>query len=137
MGLQGGHWQFRPRSRSNQHPSEARRLFTLSLEDPVSWKPDDARRLTPVSDFKNRNLSLVRRKGEEGDRGDYVCTLEFDKGLTLTRTVHVDVLESKSRRAPLSQTPQITWRILTEARKDEWRGAGFYRSFYFTHLRGG
>lgn len=136
MGLQGGHWQFRPRSRSNQHPSEAQRLFTLSLEDPVSWKPDDPRGLIPVSDFKNRNLSLGRRKGDEGDRGDYVCTLEF-KGLTLTRTVRVDVLESKSRRAPLSQTPQITWRILTEACKNERRGAGFHRSFCFTHLRAG
>lgn len=137
MGLREGHWQFQPRSRSNQRPSEARRLFTLSLEDPVSWKPGDPRGLTPVSDLKNRNLSLVKRKGDEGDRGDYVFTLEFDKGPTLSRKVRVDVLESKSRRAPLSQTPQITRRILTEACKDERRGAGFYRSFDFTHLRAG
>lgn len=80
---------------------------------------------------------MGRRKGDEGDRGDYVCTLEFNNSLTLTRRVRMDVLESKSRRAPLLQTPQITWRILTEAYKDERRGAGFYRGFYFTHLRAG
>lgn len=98
LGLREGHWQFFPRSTSNLLSSEAQRLFTLSLEEPVSWKPGQTRGLTPVSDLKNRNLSLVRERGDDGDRGDYVCTLKFDSGLTLNGTVRVNVLESKSRR---------------------------------------
>lgn len=126
MGLREGHWHFFPRSTSNLLSSEAQRLFTLSLKEPVSWKPEGTRGLTPVSDFKNRNLSLGRKKGDNGDRGDYVCTLKFDNGLTLNRTVRVNVLESKSSRAA-----QITRYILTQACKDEWREADFYLSYYF------
>lgn len=97
MGLREGHWHFFPRSTSGPLSSEAQRLFSLSLEDPVTWQPGQTRGLTPVSDFKNRNLSLGRRKGDSGDGGDYVCTLKFDNGPTLNRTVHVNVLESKWR----------------------------------------
>lgn len=103
LGLRGGHWQFFPRSTSHLRSSEGQRLFTLSLEEPVSWKPDQSRGLTPASDFKNRNLSLSRKKVEDGDGGNYVCTLTFDSNLTLNRTVEVQVLESKSR---LSRFPQ-------------------------------
>lgn len=98
MGLLEGHWQFFPSSTSSLS-SEPQRLFSLSLEDPVSWKPHETRGLTPVSDLKNRNLSLGRRRGDGGDRGDYVCTLKFNNSLTLKRTVRVNVLEGKWRRA--------------------------------------
>lgn len=96
MGLQEGHWHFFPRSASDLLSSEAQRLFSLSL-DPVAWQSDQTRGLSSSPDLKNRNLSLGRRKGDDGDRGDYVCSLKFDNGLTLSRTVRVDVLESKWR----------------------------------------
>nr|ABU95653.1 CD4-4a protein [Tetraodon nigroviridis] len=92
LGLQEGHWHFFPRSASDLLSSEAQRLFSLSL-DPVAWQSDQTRGLSSSPDLKNRNLSLGRRKGDDGDRGDYVCSLKFDNGLTLSRTVRVDVLE--------------------------------------------
>lgn len=61
----------------------------------MTWKPDQARGLTPVLDPKKKDLSLTRRLGREEDRGDYVCTLKFKNGVTLNRTVHVEVLQSK------------------------------------------
>lgn len=94
LGLREGHWQFLPRS--NLAPAEPQRLFTLSLEEPVSWKPHQTRGLTPASDFKNRNLSLSRALGRADDGGDYVCTLTFESGVTLNTTVRVNVLEGKS-----------------------------------------
>lgn len=99
MGLQEGHWHFLPRSGGEPLPAEARRLFTLSLEDPVSWKPDQTRGLTPLSNVKSRDLSLGRKTGNGGDRGDYVCALKFNSSLTLERTVRVHVLESEWRHS--------------------------------------
>lgn len=104
LGLREGHWQFFPTSTSNRVSAEAQRLFTLSLEEPVSWKPNQTRGLTPVSDFKKRNLSLSRKLGRADDRGDYVCTLKFESGITLSTTVRVNVLESKSAPTALSRT---------------------------------
>lgn len=96
LGLREGHWQFFPRSTSGRVSADPQRLFTLSLEGPVSWKANQTRGLTPVSDFKNRDLSLSRTLGRADDRGDYVCTLKFESGVTLSTTVRVDVLGSKS-----------------------------------------
>ncbi|XP_056902003.1 CD4-1 molecule isoform X1 [Takifugu flavidus] len=93
LGLREGHWQFFPRSKSNLVSADAQRLFTLSLEEPVSWKANQTRGLTPVSDFKTPNLSLGRTLGRADDRGDYVCTLKFESGPPLSRTVQVNVLE--------------------------------------------
>lgn len=102
LGLREGHWQFFPRSTSNLVSADAQRLFTLSLEEQVSWKGIQTRGLTPVSDFKNRNLALSRTLGRADDRGDYVCTLKFESGVTLNTTVRVNVLESKSVQTVLS-----------------------------------
>lgn len=102
LGLREGHWQFFPRSKSNLVSADAQRLFTLSLEEPVSWKANQTRGLTPVSDFKTPNLSLGRTLGRANDRGDYVCTLKFETGPPLSRTVRVNVLESKSVQTVLS-----------------------------------
>ncbi|XP_070691306.1 CD4-1 molecule [Pempheris klunzingeri] len=87
-GIQGIHWDFFPKPGLNPQ-----RLFSLSLEDPLTWKPDQHRGLTPVQDLKGRNLSLTRNRGKEEDKGDYVCTLEFNNGLALNRTIHVKVLQ--------------------------------------------
>ncbi|KAK9514010.1 hypothetical protein VZT92_027501 [Zoarces viviparus] len=68
-------------------------LYSLSLEDPLTWKADQNRGLRPVPDPKKKNLSLTRNRGTEEDEGDYVCALEFKNGVTLNRTVHVKVLQ--------------------------------------------
>lgn len=102
------------------------------MEEPLSWKPDQSRGLTPVSDFKNWNLSLGRKKGEDGDGGDYVCTLTFENGATLSRTVSVHVLESKSRLISANSSDSVV--VLIQACMDEWRRADFYLSYYFTDL---
>lgn len=130
LGLRGGHWQFFPRSTSSLRPSSGgQRLFTLSLEERLSWKPDQSRGLTPVSDFKNWNLSLGRKRGEDGDGGNYVCTLTFESGLTLSRTVSVHVLESKSRLISAASDSVV---VLIQACMDEWHRSDVYLSYYFT-----
>lgn len=101
LGLREGHWQFFPRSTSDRVSPDAQRLFTLSLEESV-WKAKQTRGLTPVKDLKNRDLSLSRTLGRADDRGDYVCTLKFESGVTLSTTVRVNVLESKSVHTVLS-----------------------------------
>lgn len=67
----------------------------------MAWKAEQDRGLTPVPDFKKGDLSLTRNRGREEDRGDYVCTLQFQNGATLNRTVHVNVLQSKSKQIAL------------------------------------
>ncbi|XP_068425834.1 CD4-1 molecule [Clinocottus analis] len=69
------------------------RLFSLSLEDRLTWVADQDKGLRPVPDPKKGNLSLTRNQGREEDKGDYVCTVEFKNGVTLKRTVHVKVLQ--------------------------------------------
>lgn len=94
-GIEKVHWHFFPKPGSTLTSDDPQRLFFLSQEDPMTWKPDQARGLTPVLDPKKKDLSLTRRLGREEDRGDYVCTLKFKNGVTLNRTVHVEVLQSK------------------------------------------
>lgn len=96
----GGDWCFFPKQGSSLS-SVKQRLFSLSLEDQVTWKPEQDRGLTSVPNFKTGDLSLTRRQGRADDSGDYVCTLQFKNGITLNRTVHVDFLQGKSE--------QIAW----------------------------
>uniref|UniRef100_A0A8C2Z173 CD4-1 molecule n=1 Tax=Cyclopterus lumpus TaxID=8103 RepID=A0A8C2Z173_CYCLU len=86
--IQEVHWYFVP------EPSlSPQRLFSLSLDDPLTWEADQDRGLCPGPHPKKGNLSLTRNLGREEDKGDYVCTLEFKNGATLNRTVHVKVLQ--------------------------------------------
>ncbi|XP_029307463.1 LOW QUALITY PROTEIN: T-cell surface glycoprotein CD4-like [Cottoperca gobio] len=85
------HWHFTPRAGSSPQ-----RLFSLSLEDPLTWRADQPRGLRPVSDPKKGDLSLTRNRGREDDAGEYVCALEFKNGVTVHRTVHVKVLRVAS-----------------------------------------
>ncbi|CAB1456299.1 unnamed protein product [Pleuronectes platessa] len=52
------------------------------------------------------NLELTRKLGRVDDRGDYVCTMKFKNGLTLNRTVHVEVLQIASSPGPHLLTGQ-------------------------------
>lgn len=88
-GLQEVHWQFFPKTSSGSDPQK---LFSLSL-DPLQWKEVQPKGLNPVLDVSKGIFSLTRSKGKPDDRGDYVCTFEFENGKTLTRTVHVEVLQ--------------------------------------------
>lgn len=91
-GIQGGHWTFIPKPGTTPTSADPQRLFYLSLEDPISWKEVEAKKLT-LADPKTKNLSLTRNKGSNKDGGDYVCTLEFKNSANLSRTVHVEVLQ--------------------------------------------
>lgn len=91
-GLQEVHWHFVPES--GRTPQ---RLFSLSLKDPLTWEKDQNRELRSAADLQKGNLSLTRSRGNEEDQGDYVCTMKFKNGVLLNRTVHVKVLQSKSK----------------------------------------
>ncbi|XP_070822319.1 CD4-1 molecule [Chaetodon trifascialis] len=95
-GIQHVQWDFFPSPGSILNSSVRQRLFYLSLEEPLNWKPDQHRGLTPVSTLKNGNLSLISNRVKEDDSGDYECTLKFKNGETLSRTVHVNVLQITS-----------------------------------------
>uniref|UniRef100_A0A3Q3WS17 Ig-like domain-containing protein n=1 Tax=Mola mola TaxID=94237 RepID=A0A3Q3WS17_MOLML len=93
-GIQEGHWQFFQKPSSCLKSVDPQRLFQLSLKKPVSWsKEGEDRGLTPVSGLEKGVLSLTKKQWKVEDRGDYVCTLKFNNGVTLNRTVHVDVLQ--------------------------------------------
>ncbi|KAM8869323.1 CD4-1 molecule isoform 2-T2 [Spinachia spinachia] len=88
--VQEVHWHFVPESGLSQM------LFSLSLEDPPTWKAGQNRELRPVPDPMKGNLSLTRSRGSEEDQGDYVCTMTFKNGVSLRRNVHVKVLQITS-----------------------------------------
>lgn len=93
-GLQEVHWDFfQAKPGTGLISDDPQRLYSLSLEDPPTWKADRSRGLTPVADLKKGNLSLTKRVTGEVDRGDYVCTLKFNNSVTLSRTVHINVLQ--------------------------------------------
>ncbi|KAM9353498.1 CD4-1 molecule [Symphorus nematophorus] len=91
-GLQEGSWHFVPKPDSSPISGEPQRLFSLSLEDQLTWKPQQSRGLT-LSNSKPQNLALTRNQGREDDSGDYECSLRFKSGVTLKRTVRVEVLQ--------------------------------------------
>ncbi|XP_008293846.1 CD4-1 molecule isoform X2 [Stegastes partitus] len=86
-------WDFFPQAFSGPVSRDGQKLFSLSLEDPLTWKKDQNRGLSPAPDVKNGNLSLTRIRGKENDRGSYECSIKFKGGKILKRTVHVDVLQ--------------------------------------------
>ncbi|XP_030251079.1 CD4-1 molecule [Sparus aurata] len=92
-GVQGVHWDYFPNTGLSHISGDPQRLFSLSLNDTLRWQPDRSRGLTPVSSLIKGNLSLFINKAKEEDRGDYVCTMKFRNGVTLKRTVQVNVLQ--------------------------------------------
>ena len=74
-GIAGGHWAFVPLT------GAPLKLFNLDFHP----------------DIQQKNLSLWLETATVSDRGSYSCTLEFRSGITLKRTVHVEVLESKAQ----------------------------------------
>lgn len=102
MGVQGGSWDFSPKTDSGllSVTVAPQRIFTLSLGESVRWQAGDVDTgLIPTSDFKKGDLSLTRSRGREGDSGNYVCRLEFNRGRSLEKTVRVHVLQSELKQA--------------------------------------
>lgn len=91
-GIQEVQWDFFPKPSLGPVSKDGRRLFNLSLDDPVAWKVDQRKGLS-VSDVTNGNLTLTRNRGKEEDRGSYTCSMKFKNGVTLRGTVHVEVLQ--------------------------------------------
>ncbi|XP_032374627.1 CD4-1 molecule [Etheostoma spectabile] len=89
--IQEVYWQFIP-----EPGSSPQTLFSLSLEDPLTWPAGPSRGRHTVKDPKNKNLSLTINQVREEDRGNYVCALVFKNGVSLNRTVHVEVLQITS-----------------------------------------
>ncbi|XP_068614788.1 T-cell surface glycoprotein CD4-like [Brachionichthys hirsutus] len=99
-GIQGGNWHFYPASGSGVPSAAPQRLFSLSLKNPLSWKSDQDRGLTPEPGLKAGVLSLARHEGREDDSGVYVCSLTFNSNVTLRRTVNISVLQIRSSSGP-------------------------------------
>lgn len=100
MGVQGGSWDFSPKTDSGLLSVVPQRIFTLTLGESVRWQAGDVDTgLNPTSDFKKGDLSLMRSRGREGDAGNYVCRLEFNHGRSLEKTVRVHVLQSELKQA--------------------------------------
>ncbi|KAK5891834.1 hypothetical protein CesoFtcFv8_012271 [Champsocephalus esox] len=87
-GFRELHWSFIPST-----VSVPQRLFSLSAEGPLTWKPDQNKGLQPGTNPNKGDLSLRRNRGIEEDAGEYICALEFENGVTLKRSVHVKLLQ--------------------------------------------
>lgn len=103
MGVHEGRWDFFRRTDSGPVSVDPQRIFTLSLGESAGWQAgDEDTGLIPTPDFKKGDLSLARSRGKGEDAGDYVCRLEFKNGQSLTRTVHVHVLQSELKQVATS-----------------------------------
>ncbi|XP_042345298.1 CD4-1 molecule [Plectropomus leopardus] len=89
-GIKEVTWHFIPKA----DPSP-QRLFYLSLGS-LTWNTVQNKGLRPLGDPKKRSLSLTKSRGTGEDEGDYICALKFKNGVTLSRTVHVQVLQITS-----------------------------------------
>ncbi|XP_061092273.1 CD4-1 molecule isoform X2 [Conger conger] len=92
VGLKAGHWSFAPFP-WDAAPEGPQKLLDLSLGPRLRWVTPSGQRLNGTAletDADRTNLS-ISRKVEEGG-GLYTCTLEFNSGVTLSRTLRVEVL---------------------------------------------
>lgn len=100
MGVQGGSWDFFPKTDSGPESVTPQRIFTLSLGESAGWQPgNEDRKLISTFDLKNGDLSLKRSRGGEKDAGNYVCRLDFKDGRRLEKSVRVHVLQSELKQA--------------------------------------
>lgn len=68
-------------------------LFSLYPKTSLNWDVGQERGLRPVQDVTKGDLSLARNRGREEDKGYYTCVMKFKNGVTLMRTVNVEVLQ--------------------------------------------
>ncbi|XP_071325817.1 T-cell surface glycoprotein CD4-like [Trachinotus anak] len=92
--IQEIYWEFIPKVSSGSISAYPQKLYFLSLQDQLTWtSTGQHRELKSVPDPKKGDFSLSRRRGREEDGGKYTCFMKFKNGVTLQRTVHVDVLQ--------------------------------------------
>ncbi|XP_029959001.1 CD4-1 molecule isoform X1 [Salarias fasciatus] len=92
-GVQEIQWHFSPKPPSSPSSDEPLRLMYLSPESSLTWTTDQGKDLKPASDATKGSLSLYKNQAKVEDRGDYTCSMTFRNGVTLKRTVHVQVLQ--------------------------------------------
>ncbi|NP_001118011.1 CD4-1 molecule precursor [Oncorhynchus mykiss] len=101
--IQGGRWTFTPSPAAGSLTGVVQTLANLSLGPPLAWVVNQKRELD-VSALQrtNLNLSLSKKGVTEGDRGEYTCAVEFQRGDTLKRSMRVEVLQVFSSPAPVA-----------------------------------
>uniref|UniRef100_A0A7N9AM95 CD4-1 molecule n=1 Tax=Mastacembelus armatus TaxID=205130 RepID=A0A7N9AM95_9TELE len=92
-GMQEVQWQFFPKQSSGHVSNNPQLLFSLSPEDPLTWKSHQHRELNAAPELKKGSLSLTRKQGRREDRGNYMCSMKFKNGVSVSRTVHVEALQ--------------------------------------------
>ncbi|XP_023127396.2 CD4-1 molecule [Amphiprion ocellaris] len=97
-GIRKIQWNFSPTPSSSLISKDGEMLFSLSPENPLTWQTEQEKGLKPVQDVTKGDLSLARNRGKEEDRGNYTCSMKFNNGVTLRRTVNVEVLQIISSR---------------------------------------
>ncbi|XP_029359901.1 T-cell surface glycoprotein CD4-like [Echeneis naucrates] len=92
-GLQEIYWQFRPKSSSGLTPPSETLCF-LSLQEPLKWNNTGQRKgVKSIYEPKTKNFSVTIKDAKEDNRGEYTCTMKFEKNLFLNRTIHVELLQ--------------------------------------------
>lgn len=83
-------WLFTPKTSSNQQT-----LFSFSSKDGQLKQEDTASELSYKNFTDGGNFSLHRNLARVEDRGTYNCSITFTNGYVLSRSLVVEVLESK------------------------------------------
>ncbi|KAJ8289872.1 hypothetical protein GJAV_G00006270 [Gymnothorax javanicus] len=98
-GFEEGHWSFTPFSWdvTPEEPGGPQKILSLSLHPKLHWETLQGQRVNGTAldtDSSRTNLSILRNVGERG--GTYTCTLDFKGGVTLSRSMSVEVLRIES-----------------------------------------
>ncbi|CDQ96240.1 unnamed protein product [Oncorhynchus mykiss] len=102
-GIQGGRWTFTPSPAAGSLTGVVQTLVNLSPGPPLAWVANQKRGLdVSALQRKNLNLSLSKKGVTEGDRGDYTCAVEFQRGDTLKREMRVEVLQVFTSPGPVA-----------------------------------
>ncbi|XP_064804782.1 uncharacterized protein LOC135522445 isoform X4 [Oncorhynchus masou masou] len=102
-GIQGGRWTFTPSPVAGSLTGVVQTLVDLSPGPPLAWVANQKRGLDVSALQKNNlNLSLSKKGVTEGDRGDYICAVEFQRDDTLKREMRVEVLQVLTSPGPVA-----------------------------------
>uniref|UniRef100_A0A4W5KD18 CD4-1 molecule n=1 Tax=Hucho hucho TaxID=62062 RepID=A0A4W5KD18_9TELE len=101
--IQGGHWTFTPSAAAGSLTGVVQTLVNLSPGPPLAWVVNQERGLDVSALRRNDlNFTLSKKGVTEGDRGEYTCTVEFQRDYTLKRRMRVEVLQLISSPFPVA-----------------------------------
>ncbi|XP_035248809.1 CD4-1 molecule isoform X2 [Anguilla anguilla] len=107
VGFRGGSWAFAPFSSDVEQVGKGERLLLLSPQ--LRWETPQGQRVNGTAletDTFGTNLSIARKVPENG--GLYTCTLDFQGGVTLNRSLRVEVLRIvSSQRNPVLEGREL------------------------------